>query len=95
MADVSCEATVDASAYAVYDFSGSITVDATVSCDGRRLGDNWGDVDDTSNSWTNVDAQTSTWTEVSANSNTWIDDSTSSNTWTDQSASSNTWLRQG
>jgi hypothetical protein len=95
VADVSCEATVDASAYAVYDFAGSITVDATVTCDGHRLGDNWNDVSDVDNTWTDVSTQSNTWTLVSANSNTWTDDSTSSNTWTDQSVSSNTWLRQG
>jgi hypothetical protein len=94
-ASITCEATVEASAYAIFDFSASISGDATVVCNGVRLGDNWSDVAVSDNTWDDVSQNNNTWTEISVSGNTWSDVSANSNTWVEVSQNNNTWLRQG
>jgi hypothetical protein len=94
-ASISVAADVTANAFAVFDFTGSANCAAIIVCDGRRGGDNWGDVAGSDNTWTNVSVDDNTWTPVSASSNTWEDVSVGSNDWADKSINDNTWLRQG
>jgi hypothetical protein len=93
-ASVTCDATFEASAYAVYDFTGSVDCNAVVVCNGVRVGDNWSNVPVSTDTWADVSQNDNTWSESSVGSNSWSDVASNSNTWAQTASSSNTWLRQ-
>jgi hypothetical protein len=84
------------SAYANFVTNGYsyVAANASVSPNGKVIGEDWNIVPDSDNTWIDVESDANTWTEISASDNTWTDIATTSNTWTQPINGNNTWQQQ-